>query len=88
MRILSLPTVKSFYEQSTYGDAKMPLTTWYGFVLKASWSSPTDLKADFGTASTLKNGWVVFNIAGNTYRLITPINYSNGRVVRGKYGVV
>lgn len=78
MRILSLPTIKSFYEQPTYADAKTPLTTWYGFVLKATWSSPADVKADFGTASILKNGRVVFNIAGNRYRLITSINYPHG----------
>ena len=80
MRILSLPTIKSFYEQPTYADAKTPLITWYGFVLKASWASPADVKADFGTASILKNGRVVFNIAGNKYRLITSINYPHGIV--------
>lgn len=80
MRILSLPTIKSFYEQVTYADAKTPLTTWYGFVLKAKWSSPSEIKADFGTASILKNGRVVFNIAGNKYRLITSINYPHGIV--------
>ena len=80
MRILSLPTIKSFYEQPTYADSKTPLTAWYGFVLKANWSSPTDVKTDFGTASILKNGRVVFNIAGNKYRLITSINYPHGIV--------
>lgn len=29
------------------------------------------VKADFGTASILKEGRVVFNIAGNKYRLVT-----------------
>ena len=77
-RILSLPTIKSFYEQPTYADAKIPLTTWYGFVLRATWSSPADVKADFGTASILKNGRVVFNIAGNKYRLVASINYPYG----------
>jgi len=80
MRILSLPTIKSFYEQAAHADAKIPLTSWYGNVLKASWSSPADVKADFGTASILKNGRVVFNIAGNKYRLITSINYPHGIV--------
>ena len=84
MRILSLPTIKSFYEQPAYGDARIPLTAWYGFVLKASWTSPADVKADFGTASILKNGRVVFNIAGNKYRLITSINYPH-RIVFIKF---
>lgn len=80
MRILSLPTIKVFYEQPTYADSKTPLITWYGFVIKASWSSPADVKVDFGTASILKNGRVVFNIAGNKYRLVTSINYPYGIV--------
>lgn len=78
MRILSLQTIKSFYEQPACGEAKIPLTAWYGFVLKASWSSPAEVKADFGTASMLRNGRVAFNIAGNKYRLVTSINYPHG----------
>lgn len=80
MRILSLPAIKSFYQQPAYADAKPSLTSWYGYVLTASWSSPADVKADFGTASILKNGRVVFNIAGHKYRLVTSINYPHGIV--------
>lgn len=84
MRILSLPTIKSFYEQHVYADAKTPLTTWYAFVLKASWLSPAEVKNDFGNASILRNGRVVFNIAGNKYRLVTAINYPH-RIVFIKF---
>jgi len=41
---------------------------------------PADIKADFCTAIVLKGGRVVFNIAGNKYRLVTSINYSYGIV--------
>jgi mRNA interferase HigB len=80
MRILSKPTLIAFYEQPTYADSKGPLLSWHGHVLKANWSAPSDVKADFGTASILKNGRVVFNIHGNKYRLITEINYPVGIV--------
>jgi mRNA interferase HigB len=33
------------------------------------------VKADFGSASILRDGRVVFNIAGNKYRLVVWINY-------------
>ena len=33
------------------------------------------MKADFGSASILRGGRVVFNIAGNKYRLVVWINY-------------
>jgi mRNA interferase HigB len=36
---------------------------------RADWSKPSEVKADIGTASILKDGRVVFNIAGNKYRI-------------------
>ncbi len=81
MRILSLHTLKEFYEsKSEYADARVPLLAWYGHVRKANWRGPADVKADFRIASVLKNGRVVFNIAGNKYRLVTSINYLHGIV--------
>jgi mRNA interferase HigB len=80
MRILSKPALIAFYEQPAYADSKEPLLSWHGHVLKASWRGPADVKADFGTASILKEGRVVFNIGGNKYRLVTSINYPYGIV--------
>ena len=34
------------------------------------------LKAQFSSASILRDGRVVFNIAGNKYRLVVWINYA------------
>jgi len=48
---------------------------WYRHAVKAGWGSPADVKADFGKASILKDGRVVFNIGGNKYRLVVWINY-------------
>ena len=44
--------------------------------MNADWASPADVKTDFSHASILKDGRVVFNIAGNKYRLVVWINYS------------
>jgi mRNA interferase HigB len=76
MRIIALSTLKTFWEKNPkFLDAKEPVLAWYRHTLKADWSSPNDVKAAFGTASILKDGRVVFNIAGNKYRLIVWINY-------------
>ncbi len=56
-------------------DAREPTLAWYRHVLKADWASPAHVKRDFTTASILKGGRVVFNIAGNKYRIIVRINY-------------
>ena len=80
MRILSLATLRAFYESPSYADAKGPLLAWHGHMLKATWLDPADVKAVFGNASILKQGRVVFNFAGNKYRLVTSINYPYGIV--------
>ena len=57
-------------------DSKSALESWHSEVLKAKWSSPQDIKGQFRSASILKKNRVVFNIAGNKYRLIVAIDYS------------
>jgi mRNA interferase HigB len=77
MRIIALSTLKAFWEGNpSYGDAIEPTLAWYRHTLKADWSSPAEVKRDFGNASILKDGRVVFNIAGNKYRLVVWINYA------------
>lgn len=81
MRIIALSTLKYFWENAPeYLDAKKQTLAWYRFVKKADWSVPADVKADFGNASILKDSRVVFNIAGNKYRLVVKINYPYGVV--------
>ena len=76
MRILAFKTLRMFWESSpTYTDAEEPLRAWCRFTKKANWTSPAEIKEDFGSASILKDGRVIFNIAGNKYRLVVWINY-------------
>lgn len=67
MRIISIFTIKAFWESNPeYLDAKEQALAWYRHALKADWDSPNKVKQDFGQASILQDGRVVFNIAGNT----------------------
>jgi len=76
MRVIALSTLKAFWEGNRkHADAKEPALAWYRHALHADWSSPADVKAEFGNASVLKDGRVVFNIAGNKYRVVVWINY-------------
>ena len=76
MRVIAIGTLKSFWkDKPSYRDAEEPTLAWYRQVLKADWSSPAEVKQDFGNASILKDGRVVFNIAGNKYRIVVWINY-------------
>lgn len=77
MRIIALSTLKAFWEKNPeYHDAKEPTLAWHRRALHADWSSPAEVKQDFRNASILKDGRVVFNIAGNKYRLVVWINYA------------
>jgi len=76
MRIIAKRTLRSFWEDHPRGDeAKVPLQVWHSVVAVADWTSPSEVKQTFGDASILKGGRVVFNIAGNKFRLVTLINY-------------
>jgi mRNA interferase HigB len=76
VRIIALSTLKAFWEASpAQADAREPLLAWYRHAVKADWASPAAVKADFRSASVPKDGRVVFNIAGNKYRLVVWINY-------------
>tara|TARA_R110000868_G_scaffold134908_2_gene347192 strand:+ start:220 stop:522 length:303 start_codon:yes stop_codon:yes gene_type:complete len=76
MRIIALSTLKFFWEEHPeYLDAKEPTLAWYRYALAADWSAPAAVKRDYRNASILKDGRVVFNIAGNKFRLIVWINY-------------
>jgi mRNA interferase HigB len=76
MRIIAKRALRQFWETHPRGsEAKTPLQVWYSTTESADWASPADVKANYGDASILKNSRVVFNIAGNKFRLIVRINY-------------
>ncbi len=76
MRVIAKRTLREFWESSPkYANAKGSLEAWYSEALKAKWKSPQELKLQFGHASILKNNRVIFNIAGNKYRLVVAIDY-------------
>ncbi len=76
MRVIALSTLRRFWESSEANAAvREPALAWYRHVLATDWASPAAVKADFGTASILKDGRVVFNLGGNKFRLVVKIHY-------------
>lgn len=72
-RIIAKSTLRDYWEKHT--DSEQYLKTWYDTVKSAKWSSPNDVKQTYINASILKDSRVVFNIKGNSYRLIVKFNY-------------
>ncbi len=62
-----------------HGDLSEPLDIWYRIAKKERWLNLMEVKRNFPTADAVGRS-TVFNIKGNSYRLITEINYRTGRV--------
>lgn len=74
--MIALSTLKAFLSRSpAYADAREPVMAWYRQVRSADWATPADVKRAIRTASSLKDGRVAFNVAGNKYRIVVWINF-------------
>lgn len=51
------------------------VAAWKAEVEKAAWRRPTDVKAVYGSADIIGGNRVVFDICGNSYRLVVHVNY-------------
>ena len=60
-------------------DLGEPLDVWYRVAKKAEWKNLMEVRRAFPSADAVDE-FTVFNIKGNTYRLITEINYQTRRV--------
>jgi mRNA interferase HigB len=76
MRIISRKALRLFWERPQHTDAEQPLRAWFREASRAVWKTPVEVKAAYRTASIVGNDRVVFNIAGNKYRLVVRINFA------------
>ncbi len=80
MRIISRKALTKFWEQPDYHDAEQPLKAWFAEAKHAEWRTPSEIKAKYRSASFLGNNHVVFNVAGNKYRLVVKMQYSTATI--------
>jgi mRNA interferase HigB len=73
MRIIARKTLLEF--ASKHPQSRRSLDDWYKLVTHLEWKSPTDVKLHFRSADILPDNRVVFDIAGNDYRLVVKIEY-------------
>lgn len=78
MRVIALRTLREFWER--HPDARPSLEAWYSDAKEASWKAPSDIKDTYRTASIVGKNRVVFNIKGNSYRLVVAVQYEHGIV--------
>ncbi len=71
MVIISYGKLKTFYDK--YADSKDALNNWYRITLASEWSNYHEMKQMFNSVDAVGNDRFVFNIRGNTYRLVAMI---------------
>lgn len=84
MRVYTPSTLRAHWKR--YADAEGPLRAWLADAEKTSWRSPQDIKADYASASILSSDRVVFNVKGNTYRLVVVVSYAHQVVLVKFFG--
>jgi mRNA interferase HigB len=73
LRIISKKKIRDYTQ--THSQAELPLLEWY---LKMQTTSPenlNDLRQLFNSTD-YAHGYTIFNIGGNSYRLITAVHYN------------
>lgn len=78
MRVIAKSALVNFWNRPGCADSKGALQSWYDETSKASWKTPQEIKEQYRSASICGNNRVVFNIAGNKYRLVVEMQYRAG----------
>ena len=84
MRIIARRTLLRFVD-SLAGHKDQPavkaaLDAWFDEARKANWTSTADVKRRYATASIVTAERIVFNIKGNSYRLVVAADFEKGIV--------
>ena len=78
MRVVAKSTLVRFWSQPGCADSQAALQSWYDEAIKAPWRTPQEIKDQYSSASICGGNRVVFNIAGNQYRLVVEMQYRAG----------
>jgi len=73
MHVIARPALRNFARR--HPDAKAWLDAWWKRAKKAKWKRFAHVRADYPAADLVGN-CIVFNVAGNRYRLIVKVAYT------------
>lgn len=74
MNTISYKKIRDFVRR--YPESESSLHAWYKIAKKATWKNLVELKLDYPHADLVGRA-IVFNIAGNNYRLIAEIHFNS-----------
>lgn len=73
MRVIAKKVLLDFWLK--HADCEHQLKSWYREAEQSRWKNTHEIKNEYPTASILGDTRVVFNIKGNSYRLVVKINF-------------
>lgn len=74
MRIITRKRIDEF--SKLYPDAKTALEDWHSKTKASEWNNFSEVKCTFNSVDSAGNSRFVFNIKGNSYRLIALIKFT------------
>ena len=80
MHVISHRKLKEFYESPGKEDSRVALERWYDIAQQAEWHNLSEIREAFPATDYTGNQHYVFNIRGNTYRLVVVIKFTIGRI--------
>lgn len=79
MRIIARKTLMDFADSlrgsKDHTAVTSALHAWFHEVQRAGWNGPADVVQDYANASIVGSHRIVFNIKGNSYRLVVAVDY-------------
>ncbi|MQT11820.1 type II toxin-antitoxin system HigB family toxin [Segnochrobactrum spirostomi] len=84
MRVIARRTLREFVE-SLAGHKDQPavkaaLDAWFDEVSKANWANSAEVRRLYASASIVSAERIVFNIKGNSYRLVVSVDFEKSIV--------
>ena len=76
MRIIARKTLKKFWV--AHPEAENALRAWFHEAKTAKWKSFLDIKTRYPTADVRPRNRAIFDIRGNSFRLVVKIHYNVG----------
>ena len=84
MRVIARRTLREFVASRAghkdHTALKAALDAWFDEVRRARWRSTADVRRLYATASIVSADRIVFNIKGNSYRLVVAVDFEKGIV--------
>jgi mRNA interferase HigB len=78
LHVIAQSTLIAFWKN--HPDAEGSLRAWHAEAEVSEWKKPDDIRRRYSSASFIDGNRVVFNIKGNTYRLVVDVRWDWGKV--------